>query len=370
MGTIHIYGSTSGSSGPIFSFVDDTDPPIVLNQDPAPNEKFVPITHNLISFDVVDAYSGVVLNTLDAYIDGYWAFKNGSFQSPFDGSDAYLGTVAFDGYEGYAFIFDYAYLWEADKQIDLRVLASDALGNNADVTWWFRTPENVPPIVINQDPAPNETKVSVLKELLEFDVVSTRTKIYSNLIDAYVDGVLAFYNETFFSPFDGLDAYFGHIITVDGYDGYKVKLDYTDIPWDSYQTVLMEVIAEDTYGFIGSDSWSFRTEDLYPPTYKLVSVFPPPASAWRSKNTLVKIDIYDTESGVDPSSVNVYVNSVHVYNGTTKTFISDFDGPQSSVTPALIDGYHGFKIVVDKKTPYRSGDVITAQIYAKDYEGN
>lgn len=349
----------------------DFDPPEVRNQDPAANEKFVPINQNLVSFDVVDEYAGVVFATLDAYIDGYWALKGGIIQSPFDGPDSYSGAVAPGGtWEGYSFIFDYDYEWEADKQIDLRVLAEDAIGNATDTQWWFRTPERVPPTAINRDPATNESRVSVLKEVFEFDIISERTEVLAGTIDAYVDGTLMLSNETIQAPFDGPDAYFGHIITIDGYDGYKVKFDYTNSPWDSFQTISIQMIAEDAYGFVGNESWSFRTEDLYPPSYKVATVLPVPGTDGADPNAIVQIEIYDTGSGVKQTSIHAWVDGVHAYDGTTDTFAVGFNGPLSSVTAAIIDGYDGYKIVVDKETPFGSGSTILAEVYATDNEDN
>lgn len=359
----------------------DFNPPEIRSEDPSAGQKFVPLYYNLVSFTVVDEYTGVMLDTLDAYVDGYRAVKYGVIQSPFDGPDAYLGSVRLGTYDpfitgpqstwdGYKLVLDYDYFWEDDKQIDVRVIAEDGIGNASDNQWWFRTPEKVPPIFVNQDPAKSESRVSVLEDVIEFDIISTRADIVANSIDAYVDGSLVFSNESFQPPFDGLDAYFGHIVTVEGYDGYKLKLDYTSGPWDSYQTIIMNTRATDAYGFVGVDDWSFRTEDLYPPGYKVTSVMPVPGTLGTNPSTLVQIEIYDTGSGVDPSSIHAWVDGIHAYDGSTGIFATGFDGPQSAVTPEIIDGYNGYKILIDKKTPYKSGSTIVAQIYAEDYEGN
>jgi hypothetical protein len=350
-------------------FMDiDDEPPVITNEDPVPDARFVPITRNLVYFDVTDEYSGVVLPTLDAYIDGYWAFKGGAFQSPFTGPDSYVGAITPGGtWEGYAFRFDYEHLWEADKQIDIRVIAEDSFGNATDTTWHFDTPADIPPELRNLDPAANETLVSRNREIIEFDIVSTsKTEVIGDTIDAYVNGALVFEDESFSSPFDGPDAYYGALVTIEGYDGYKVKLDYTNTPWYSYQLINVRVKAQDAYGFWADEIYSFRIEDIEEPIF--ADVYPDPGTSFIDQDTLIWADFYDTGSGINANSVEVYVNNDRVFDGYN--FVPSYNGPQSAITPKTFDSYDGYRVTVDRVGSYKSGETVSVRVTVRDKEGN
>lgn len=113
----------------------------------------------------------------------------------------------------------------------------------------------------NQSPVSGYSRVPIYQNLIQFDVISTTCQLASNTIDAYVNDVLALSNETFYSPFDGPDAYLGAIVSDDGYDGYRIILDYTDTPWGKSQLVNIDIYVEDMCDGYIDDSWSFTTTE-------------------------------------------------------------------------------------------------------------
>lgn len=90
-----------------------------------------------ISFNVLDDASGVVQNSIDAYVDGDLALSNSTFISPFDGPNSSISVVTIDGYDGYNVVLDRSsdFIFEGTKTV--RVLANDAYGNTLDDTFTF-----------------------------------------------------------------------------------------------------------------------------------------------------------------------------------------------------------------------------------------
>jgi len=217
---------------------------------------------------------------------------------------------------------------------------------------------------INKDPYPYEIQIPVNQDTIEFDVISYDSYVEGSSIDVYVDGVLAVFDETFIAPFNGIDSYFGHITTIEGYDGYKVILDYINIPWNSYQTIIIDAYAEDELS-IGSDTWQFRIKDIEGPVFG--DYYPSAEKSYPGPNTLIWAEVYDKGSGVDVNSIDAYIGGQHIYNGA---FISEYDGPHSDLIPIVVDGYDGYKLIIDKVGTFKSGENISVRITALDREGN
>jgi len=102
------------------------------------------------------------------------------------------------------------------------------------------------------------------------------------------------------------------------------------------------------------------TQPIFDPN----SVVPQDGQQNVSKNTLIKIDIYDPLGVIVPSSIQGWISGTQVYDGITGDFIPEYNGPLSAVTPKIIDGYNGYEITIDKVGFYRSGDSVLVSIYA------
>ena len=348
---------------PLDWYFETGNPPFIESRTPSSDSNGIEFDTS-ITFDVVDAESYVRTDMIDAYVNDALAFSGpNTFISPYNGpgsSITFISNGSIDGYDAYRVVLDKTTEYDFNSINSVRCTALDYGYNEIDETWYFHTGSL---FFDNQDPY-NEVRVSFSNKQMKLDVISAQAAA-SSYIDAYVDGVLAFSNEIFYSPFDGPDAYFG-TVNIDGYDGYRIILDNSN-DWSSYQTIIIDAYAEDAYGFVVSETWSFRIQDIYSPKYKVSSVFPQSNAVNVNPNTNIKIDIYDEDSGIDPTTIDAYLNEVRIYNGATDSFISGYDG---SVVEVDVDGYDGYRAIIDKIDPYNSGQRIAVKIYARDNEGN
>lgn len=124
-------------------------------------------------------------------------------------------------------------------------------------------------------------------------------------------------------------------------------------------------------GYINTDTYSWNALPSIP-SGKLIRriLVITPDDIWAGlddvgKNTLTKIDIYDTQSVVDPTTIDAYINGVSVYSG-----VSGYNGTSSSISATTVDGYNGYRLIIDKETSYSSGQSVSVQINAKDNKGN
>ena len=365
------YGGNTLDAYWSFTTLADGYAPFLDGYDPYPNDIDVPRISS-VSFNVLDELSVVKLDTIDAYVDGYLAIDNGSIQSLFNGPDAYYSPVNIDGYDGYAFTLDYINIYEADKQIDVRVLAEDSIGNQMDTTYSFFTLEEIPPLVVNENPAQYEEEVLINNSIITFDVVS-QFNLLLDTFSIYIEDQLAF-NGSIQSPFNGPDAYYT-TTSYDGYDGYKFVFDYNDL-WDAYQQVDIRVIAQDDYGNSLDETWWFKTEHvIYYWEFSVADYILPwidneyPTGSGIGRDKLISFDILDDYSGLNTSLIDAYVNGNIAFSGPN-TFYSPYNGVSSSISETNVDGYDGYHIVLDNINNFDSGGSYLVRVVAYDNYGN
>jgi hypothetical protein len=105
--------------------------------------------------------------------------------------------------------------------------------------------------------------------------------------------------------------------------------------------------------------------------YYSPSLHPPrqnPEITGQSENTWIRAGIYDKGSGIDASSVHMYIDGIDAYNGLSG-FVPGYD-THSTFKTHIYDGYDGYEITIYKNTRYKSGDTISVEVYATDNEGN
>lgn len=111
-------------------------------------------------------------------------------------------------------------------------------------------------------------------------------------------------------------------------------------------------------------SWSFTIADYVPPWLRN----PSPTSG-ASRETLVSVDILDDASGVDPASLNAYVDGDSAFVGPS-TFVNPYNGTSSAINPTIVDGYSGYHLVIDYINKYPSGSSHVVRITGADAYGN
>jgi len=114
--------------------------------------------------------------------------------------------------------------------------------------------------------------------------------------------------------------------------------------------------------------WYFETGN--PPF--LENIDPASASTSVDVDTNISFYVVDAESGVDPSSIDAYVDGADAYKGTVG-FIAPYNGPSSSFTylpGGSADGYDAYAIVLDNTGLLPTDSIITTRVVAADNYGN
>lgn len=341
-----------------YTFESDLGAPWVDDRIPA--EGGLIESQGLISFSVLDDNAGVDPSTIDAYIDGYWALSCDGyvwdFRAPFDGvdSDAYATSVGGD--YGYYICFDRTS--DHAGNFTVQVLADDYRGNSMDTTWALNTPNG--PFMDSMDPASGST-CNARDTYISFDVLDD-DYILQDTLDAYVNGFWAYKGaaDTFVYPYDG---YYSSVTatSVDGYDGYTVVIDRSTIYGVN---VSLRVLAEDTVGnTMDNSAYNFTCDTAGP-----ILETPTPAnnSEGNPITQILTAPLRDYCTGVDQSSILVYIDDNLAYSGSTDTFSAPFNGGSSTITP-VSDGYD---IYIDHATYWDEVHNYSVTIYSRDNVGN
>jgi len=238
-----------------FAVVDYIDP-WVQDQFPV-GENISPNAE--ISANILDDYSGIDLNTLDAYVNGTLVFSGPStFYAPFNGTGSTIYPVIIDSYDGYHLVLDNIGEFPSAGLYEVRITCSDHYGNSVESNWSFRAKDYVAPFLRNQDPADDAAGVDP-SALISFDILDDYSGVNVDTLDAYVDGTLAFTGPgTFIAPFNGPSSSIVPTI-VEGYQGYHVVLDRT-VDFDAASMHAVEIVCSDNYGNILGETittWGF-----------------------------------------------------------------------------------------------------------------
>ncbi len=352
-----------GSNSGIQDYEFQINIPELKNQSPYPNEINVPINENLLTFDVVD-YSPTLINlsSVDAYVDGYLAFSGGIFYPPFNAGGEYYSPISVSGQDGYRVVLDYSGGWNPSSTYIFRVLASNIAGT-LDEYWSFTTSALNPPEIKDLVPLANSLRNDRLNRYIDLTIFSpVNTIIFESSLQVYINNELALLNNTFLDPFDGPDGYINATV-----DGYRIRVDYTDVPWNSYKSISVRALAEDAYGFSLDETYNYRIEDVRAPA----NVSTPIANQTDvDKDVNLTFQLFDRGCGVKQSEIKIYINSVLAYDGGTNSFNLNYSGPSSSIVANTYDGYDGYYIVIDPLNSFDSGEIVNIQVAAKDNEGN
>jgi hypothetical protein len=111
--------------------------------------------------------------------------------------------------------------------------------------------------------------------------------------------------------------------------------------------------------------WSFGVLDYVAPFIRNQS----PASTGAGLDDLISVDVLDDYSGVDPNQLDVFINGSQVFSGPG-TFVSPYDGPSSSITTTIVDGYDGYNLVLDNISSFPDVTSFTVSVDAYDNYGN
>jgi len=338
----------------------DLDPPVLQNQNPAPNDTGVD-PDTLIYLEVDDLDEGIDLSSLKVWVQGSLAYRGdtGVFLAPFNGPSSSISLVG----SVYQVTLDRSSPFLEWETVSVQVYVRDLAGipNELDESYTFRTWDVTAPTTTPYSPTGAGQDKQVLITCSLRDVGGSG--VVQSTINATVQGFAAIVNGVFQPGFQGVSS----AITANGFNGFDVVIDrQADHP--SSAAINVFITAQDVAGNPGSRSWSFTVTDYAGPL-----VNPTDPSIGETDVPIdqdITFEISD-DSGVDLTTIIVEVNpgtgfeTAFVYADTPQ-FKTGWAGPNSLVSTAL----GVTTIVIDKETDLTLGTTVQVRVTALDIYGN
>lgn len=142
-----------------FRVVEDKAAPRILNQNPEDDETGIVVSSSIL-FDVVDYETGVDITSLELYVNNIYIERD----------DTNLTIVEIDNGYRLQYQSPEAFLYGDVIPVVVRIRDSSTHENESFFIWSFTTEGSIPPILINQDPAPCQTNVERIKNI-SFEVI-------------------------------------------------------------------------------------------------------------------------------------------------------------------------------------------------------
>jgi len=283
----------------------DTQDPLLANASPANGATEVALD-STISFDLIDPGVGIDDTTLEVWVT----------VDPRDGPAEAAVNVVGDAtwlmdQTGTDFAASFVFtppagFFEINDVVSVRVVCDDKSGNSLDQTFAFdMQSDNEGPVVINQLPAPSATNIAPSTHI-SFTITDNVAGVDTASITVTV----------------GLTGQPGTDVTgdcvIDDTDPMAVTVEYTPtlaiVPWNADITV--SVTASDlANNDLSPDptTWEYHTQlDDVAPAMSLANMSPAPGATDVQIDTAISFRIDDGVSGVDESTLEVYVNDVLV----------------------------------------------------------
>ena len=218
------------------------------------------------------------------------------------------------------------------------------------------------PYIINRSPTPNAYPVDH-NTLIRMDIVDDETNILPETIRVYINDSLAYdgNNDSFLSPYNGLDSYTSNVSL-----GKHITLDYTGT-FNSYEKIMLNVQAQNDLGNLLDTSYSFITDSNE--SVEFANISPGENLENVDKNAVISVNLYDKGIGVNPYSIDAYIEDQLVFEGSTQTFYYPYNGAQSGLVYELVDGYDGYKLRIDRVSPYPSYKTVGIRIIGHEQRG-
>jgi hypothetical protein len=214
--------------------------------------------------------------------------------------------------------------------------------------------ESSPPVLQNQSPAPDDISV-ILETSISLEITDIDDDIDASSVILAVDGTTAWQNE---AEQPGFTVNISSVT-----DGYRYEIS-PDANFDSHSIIQVDIDAYDGKDNYLDAYYSFLTMDTG--SSEINNEFPVPGASNVVQNSLVSVAVFDRRTGVDFSSIEVQINGRIAYNGS---FISPYDGYNSSISPTVVDGYDGYNIVLDRTTPFISSERIDVEVFGLNKDG-
>lgn len=319
----------------------DLDAPEWANLSPNDGDTQVSVD-TTISIDILDYGDGVDVDSVYIKVEGVYAWLNDAEQTGF----SVVKTVVANGFR-YVITPDTSF--DPYQTVNVDVYAEDLTPtpNVLNDSYYFVTADSDPPEWANLSPNDSDIDVS-LTTTISLDILDYDSGVDVDSVYIKVEGVYAWLNDTEQTGFS--------VVKTSITDGYRYVIT-PDTPFTSYQTVDVDVYAEDleVTPNVLNDSYSFRTVDVEAPEW--AGLAPDEDDTNVPVDTTISLDILDYGYGVDASSVYIKVEGVYAW-------LSDTEQTGFSVVKTVIaDGY---RYVITPDDPLPSYTYIDIDVYAED----
>lgn len=321
----------------------DVDPPIWDNLSPNAGDFNVPVD-TTVQLDVLDPISGVNAGSVIIKVNGINAWHTDTQQPGFTVTKQVVAT-------GFRYNITPDSDFDSYDNVVINVYAEDQapLPNVLNSSYSFRTIDIESPFVANQNPAPDDTGISPLTQVI-LDVLDAGDPIVESSVTITIDGVVAWQSGALQNSYTGTEQ---SLI-----NGFRYTLT-PPIPLPMLTLITVRVEASDSAPVpnLLDTTYSFTTATDIPPEVR--NKEPASGEGNVDANAKIEFDAWDNVD-VDESSTLIVVNNVLAYQGSVAK-----NGFLVNVT-TILDGFH-YEITPPDAWPY--GGIITVQVLLRDALG-
>lgn len=342
--------TAGGGNYAIFGLNPDFEAPVLANQNPAPLDTDVDVDTN-IYLELTDVGTGINALSVVLTVNGDTAWTGDAAQPGF----AVTKTPIANGYS-YS-INPTARLSEGvTNTIDVYAEDNVLLPNVLDTSYTFDTINELP-YLQNLDPFSGENDVPT-DSTIRVEVIDDHSGVDEDTVIIEVEGVVAWSG-------DAQQPGFTVAKTVLA-GGYRYVITPDDLLPEN-TSVDIHVVADDQAPTPNTLDTTYAFTTINNPPY-VDNEDPAPLETDVARTKDVSFDLKDVAggSGINLSSVRIYLEGSLAYNGATDLFQPPYDGTNSERT-AITDGHH---FVLDKVVDWDAYDTVVVRVVAEDNSSN
>ncbi|RLC52151.1 MAG: hypothetical protein DRZ79_01630, partial [Candidatus Cloacimonadota bacterium] len=323
---------------------DDNTPPFIRGKNPSPNAHDVPV-NTVISFEILDAETGVDRNTIDFRI-------NGEHIGLVDGED--IEEVSYHDTMGFYVHYQPETSFQYGEEVQINIFAMDLSSNYNQVleTYSFTCEQDLEaPEIVSLIPSPND--IGYPRPIYLFHFSDEKSGVDSLSFNFRINNVATepdsswFENNDFFATYQPSSNYnIGEEITVQFYVADNIG-NYID---STYSFVVANIPPQVVEIFPKPDSSGFNNSVLYYHFRDTIAVIDTKSFSLSINNLQVSSDLWEQEAEGNDFYVTYNPNGTLPYgNNTVRFYLEDLEGN-------FVDSTYSFDIIPDTFPPYLNID--------------
>lgn len=321
----------------------DVEAPVLQNLGPDNGDIDV-LRSTTVELEIIDEGSGVNAGSVIIKINGVFAWHTDAPQVGFSGTKAIVSN-------GYSYVLTPDALFDSYDDVVVEVYARDQapIPNALDTSYSFRIIDVEAPYLANRDPAPDDTGVSPLAQVI-LDVLDAGDPLNAGTVVITVDGDIVWQSG---SEQNGYTVLSQALIS-----GYRYTIT-PPLPLPQLQVIPVSVQAYDTAPVPNylDKTYYFTTATDIPPEVR--NQEPASGEGNVAADQAIEFDAWDNVE-INESSTLIVVNNVLAYQLST---------PQNGFTvnvTTIAEGYH-YEVISPDEWPF--GGIITTQVFLRDTLG-